>query len=185
MADLTNTNDPRSLVEEIQKGNRKAFTDLCEVYAPLIDRTCRKYSVYIEEDELRQVCMIALYKAAVSFRTEQDKVTFGRFADVCMKNAVVSEMRRLRPTDALPEDENAADVNGSPEDAVIVRETLDELIQRMSSAFSKYERTVFVMYILGKTYSEIAGALGKSEASVGTAITRAKAKLRKLNNRPE
>lgn len=181
---MLSNSEPKSILTGVRKGNHRSFSDLSEMYRPLIESFCRKFASSLEEDEVRQICSIALYKAACSFDTEQEKVTFGAYASVCMKNAVIGELRRIRPTEQYEESDTDEENNligtGSPEDELIAREGYDELTKKIRELLSPYEMQIFGLYLSGKTYAEMAQAVRKSEKSVGTAVMRARAKLRRI-----
>lgn len=178
---MKNTKDPLILIEKMRGGDEKAFDDLCEKYSPLIEKICEKYKNSIEADEIRQICRMKLHRIVSVYREDMN-VTFGRYAKSCMENAVRSEIRRLKAKKG-PQKEDIPETvidPTSPEDELIARERMDELIELIRVKLSPYEREVFVLYYAGKSYAEIAHLTKRSERSVGTALTRAKAKLRKI-----
>lgn len=178
---LNFSNYARTL-EGVRNGSHKSFVDLYKQYKPLIEAKCAEYADSIEADELRQICTIALYNAALTFDLSQDRVTFGKYASVCMRNALIDEIRRQkRQIGKATEDiEGIESIYASAEDELLEKEGYTELTERFRLALSEYELTVFSMYLNGKSYRDIAQYVGKSEKSVGTALARAKAKLRKI-----
>ena len=63
-----------------------------------------------------------------------------------------------------------------PEDRLIARETLDESLRALRDRLSKLERQVLDLYLEGRSTTEIAQQLRRSEKSIGNAIQRIKQK---------
>ncbi|MBQ4064779.1 MAG: sigma-70 family RNA polymerase sigma factor [Clostridia bacterium] len=169
----------QDLIGAAKAGNDSAFAELCRVYAPLIESMIAKYGgILAETDEerkdLRQEATVALYRALVTFDETQSKVTFGLYAKVCIRNRMVSLLRKhASAKNRKPEQEDVAPVGPASE---IDRRALSEATERLLTAF---ERRVFLHYVDGRSYGEIASALGVSKKSVDNALFRAKRKMRR------
>lgn len=170
------------LMQRIQSGDQSSFDRLCEIYGPLLsgmsasaDERYRKYGS--EYEDLRQEAALALYKAAMSYRTDQNEVTFGLYAKICIRNRLISAGRRLirqySAKTATVQKELAARTSSGK--AGIVR-TPDLTV------LSRFERRVYDLYIQGISYAQIAKTLGKPEKSVDNAIYRIRSKLRRQNH---
>ena len=177
------------LLAKIRSGDSEAFTVLCRLYTPLLDSMTRQFapSMGITEttigkgglglEELRQDASMALYKAAQRYDpdgAEKGKaVSFGLYAKICIRNALISVLRRAKRQERRWERERKADAQSDafserlPEDA----------IAPFRDVLSKFEYTVFALYITGKPPREISAEVGKSEKSVSNAIYRSKTKI--------
>lgn len=174
--------EPTELIRKIQNGDHFAFDSLCGVYEPLLrsmtasaDERYRQYGS--EYEDLKQEATLALYKAAMSYHTEQSDVTFGLFAKICIRNRLISAGRRLiRQHEAkyasVQKELDRRTSAGSP----TISWTPD------LSALSRYELRVYDLYIKGFSYARIAEVLGKEEKSIDNAIYRIRRKLREQSH---
>lgn len=178
-----------ALLHSYRNGDENAFDRLVQYYMPLIDsmvgRCYEGLSPYYERDDVLQFALIALSKAALTYRSEQNKVTFGLYAKICIGNALASRMRSARKShvEVFPIEGifNMAD----PEDfsrSIVERETLSELGELIAVTLSAFENEVFELYVSGYSSSEIAEKLNKTEKSVDNAIFRARKKLKSVLN---
>ncbi len=168
----------QDLIPSAKAGNDAAFAELCRVYAPLIDSMTEKYGRLFADngesrEDLRQEASVAFYRALMTFDEGQSQVSFGLYAKICIRNRMVSLLRRHRSAKhrKSPVETSAA----SPKADGLDREALRALAERVLTG---YEKTVFFHYADGRSYREIARSLGVSEKSVDNALFRAKRKLR-------
>jgi RNA polymerase sporulation-specific sigma factor len=144
-------------------------------------------------DDLRQHAAMALYRAAEAYRVDGEgkKVSFGLYAKVCVRNAMISELRRYRrevkkrTLTAKPDENRKRRVKGciaagDPLYRIVSEEGMRDILTEFRSALSGYEKEVFEYYIVGKSVTEIAERLGKDEKSVSNALYRMKVKIRGL-----
>lgn len=61
---------------------------------------------------------------------------------------------------------------------LIERENYEQLTKVIDESLTDYEKSVFKLFILDKSYREIAGALGRDVKSVDNAVCRIKKKLK-------
>jgi RNA polymerase sigma factor, sigma-70 family len=166
------------------------------MYNPLINSMVYKYYRIVkesgypaDEDDLRQEAVIALYKAAMTYESENGKVTFGLYAKICIRNKLTSILRKAEKSSETniyesesflkyDTDEKLPELELDPEELFIAQESYKDLLDQISKILTYYEKRVFDMYVDGKTYREIALLLDRSEKSVDNAIYRIKAKLR-------
>lgn len=185
------------LIKKVKNGDEIAFERLAEAYRPVVDktagsvlRTMERKSLSVGDEtleDLRQEARLALYRAAMSYDPDGDgqSVTFGLYAKICVKNALVSELRRMgakkRRLDRMLKRE-LTDVEGSPDNttALLDRLQIASLIKRGDGVLSRYERRVLACCAEGKSVSDIAAELGKTNKSVSNALYRIKSKLREL-----
>ena len=137
--------------------------------------------------------LLALYKAARSYRSEEQKagqkegdgkVTFGLYAKICIRNRVISYARKLntekkRAEKAL-EAEKKAVVGSFADEFSAAVESNSEIRRIFDENTTPLEKQIFLMYLDKRSYKEIAQAVGKSEKSVDNAIYRVKSKIKKL-----
>ena len=194
-------------LERIQSGDDGAFELLLAQYRPLIENevkvaVSRSPELMPEYEELTQEARLALYGAAKNYRSG-GKVTFGLYAKICIHNRIVSFVRKFRTLQRknarlAKAGSHAASVGRkrrghSVFDMTAVSETgklsvsdkesgvpfsADKALKFLETDATVYEKQVFLMYIQGLSYREIAARLGKSQKSVDNAIFRVKRKLK-------
>ncbi len=178
-----------ALLCSYKNGDENAFDRLVQYYMPLIDsmvgRCYEGLSPYYEKDDVLQFALIALSKAALTYRSEQNKVTFGLYAKICIGNALISKLRSAKRSriEVFPIEGifNIAD----PEDisrSILEQEAVSELSELIAVTLSGFENEVFGLYAAGYSSSEIAKKLSKTEKSVDNAIFRARKKLKSVLN---
>ena len=173
-----------ALLLRAKSGNNAAFSELVEMYSPLINSMVSHFSgdarqYNLEPEDLRQEAIIALYGAVKAFNAEQKDVTFGLFAKICMRNRLISIVRNCRGRAETESSESETDLAASsPEQDLIDRENYERLIQVIDESLTDYEKAVFKLFILDKSYREIAAALGRDVKSVDNAVCRIKIKLK-------
>ncbi len=166
----------------VKEGSDPSFSDLCEDFAPLMrSQILRLFgNDHSDYDDLLQDATMALYDAAVSFDMSQEKVTFGLYAKICIRNRLISIKRKEKKSGKKTASYDAVSEKQMREVSKRAsREKLEEN-EEMLSRLSSYERTVLLLYLNGHSYREIGLALKKSEKSVDNALYRIKSKLKKL-----
>jgi len=165
----------------VKSGNDPAFSSLCEDYEALIESMTQSFfesCPNIDKDDLRQEARMALYRAAMKFSLDQDDVTFGLYAKICIRNKLISVRRKYTTQSKLKSKLNAEEVGVAAKVTPSVpRRSL--LTEDVISLLSPFEQKVFSLYAQKCSYSEIARALSRSEKSIDNAIYRIKSKLRK------
>lgn len=173
------------LILQARGGNDDVFSQLCEQYKNLLDTISRKYSDmcvsdYTSFDDFAQEARVAFYNAVTRYDIDTQKVTFGAFAKVCVRNRLISYVRKLNSKKRLKDDGGAETAQGwSVQDTVVRRELGEKLISVAESSLSKYEKKILSFYIEGRRAKEISSLVGKSERSVNNAIYRIRSKLKK------
>lgn len=167
------------VIRAAKAGDETAFAELCRAYAPLIDAMTTKYGRSLEEagegrEDLRQEASVAFYRALVTFDVEQSGVSFGLYAKICIRNRMVSLLRRARSRKKKKPAAEALSSVGRT--APFDREALRSLAEDLLTCF---EKTVFFQYVDGRSYRDIAASLGVSVKSVDNALFRAKTKVRR------
>lgn len=173
------------LLKACKDGDGDAFTELEFRYSPLVDSILKKYSgcgVYTEDD-FRQEAEIALYNAVYSYDTAQEKVTFGLYAGICIRNRLATlardEKRRNRCY-VMPGKTEFSFGNDllDPEEIAVSAETYSELLGSICDRLTVYEREIFGLYLRGMSVGEIAEHIGRERKSVENAVCRIRNKIR-------
>ena len=94
------------LIERLRCGDKEAFDSISEKYAPLIRTLIAKYCTSVAEtdaeyEDVHQEALIALYNAALSYDMNQDEVSFGLYAKICVGNRIISVIRKMFPSSIL------------------------------------------------------------------------------------
>ncbi|MBO5312745.1 MAG: sigma-70 family RNA polymerase sigma factor [Clostridia bacterium] len=176
------------LILRVKDGDGEAYNKMCNQYKNLIDSMSRKYSAmctveYSVIDDFRQEAEMAFYKAIMMYDVENSKVTFGAYAKVCIRNRLISCVRRYSSQKRKKGAEEARiqeEEGWSLQDTVIRRELGEKLMTAADSVLSDYEKLIFAMYLRGKRASEIAQKLGRGVKSVNNAIYRIRLKLKRI-----
>ena len=182
MNQLPSEDHQAALIASVRRGDETAFAALLDRYAPLLQSLVFAFdSLSVDGDELMQEARFALYRAAISYR--EGGVTFGLYAKICVRNQLVSRLRREQrekkhfSLDAMPlEPPSDADVDAL--DFLLRDESFRELCSQIARVLSPYEYRVFELYASGLSVAEIAPELGKTVKSVQNALGRCLSKLR-------
>jgi RNA polymerase sporulation-specific sigma factor len=129
--------------------------------------------VGVDFSELFSEGCVALHIAANRYELDQNEVTFGLYARICVRNRIVDF---LRTTDNLPKvselDIEQLSDEGSLERKIVERETFDEAMKSARELLSDYEYSVLLLHIQGYKTAAIAKALGRTAKSVDNAKSR-------------
>lgn len=184
MPDYSNISDEKLLLQ-LRKGSDVAFAEIVKRYSATVRYIIQSYHADIlTEDDWFQEGMIGFLNAVKSF-DENAGVLFSSYASVCIKNRINTVWRRHSRNknmssasfDELYENKHPSVC--SPEDDYINNEQYLLAVSGFLDKLSNVERDVFLCYISGYGYGEIARRLGINEKSVDNALCRAKAKLKK------
>ena len=181
----------RSLVFLAQSGDQTAFSELLEVYDPLINSTVSKFKVdgMIDTDveDLRQEATLAFYSALLSYDPSISEVEFGLYAKVCICNRLVSQVRIIKKhiqsrvlTYSTEDIIRYVAEDGDPSKNIVEREAERSLMKLISDNLSELENRVFEMYVSGMSASEMSKRLGISEKSVSNTVYRIRKKLKSV-----
>ncbi len=178
------------LIIRVKSGDSTAYNDLLTQYLPLIKKLVTYYSTMSDStvntvrQDMEQEASLALYNAAVAYDFEKRGVTFGLFARICIKNALISMLRKMKkePKSVEIDTDNQAQLRFYPQGSAKLLGNIEaeEYLERIGGLLSKYENVVFCEYISGKKAREIAQKLGKSDKSVSNALCRIKVKIKSM-----
>jgi RNA polymerase sporulation-specific sigma factor len=183
---MSNVSD---LIQRVRNGDQSAFDSLTEHYSPLILSMTQIYSSLSaadnsEKEDVLQEALVAFYRACLHYDLTAENVSFGLYAKICIRNRLVSFLRRLpdraRITDG---DELVERVNGDeadPLESVLHKEDVTRMMAIINNELSPYEKKIFSLYTLGRTSDEIALSVGKTKKSVSNAIYRIRVKIKGL-----
>ena len=179
------------LIVQVRNGNQGSFAELLRIYEPLFISLLSKSNLESlnEQDieDLRQELTVVFYHSIFSYDLEQNDVKFGLYAKICLRNAWITQLRKLQKQKkslSLEEDDEALFVafgNGTnPSEELVDRETVETMNKKIKGVLSPFEVKVWQMYLTGNSTKNISAVLGKSEKSIENAIFRLKRKLRDL-----
>lgn len=173
-----------ALISEYKSGNLNAFNEIYERYKGIVKYYSRNmFLLGAETEDLIQEGMMGLIKAVNTYSSE--KSSFKTYASVCIKNSLISAVKKFSTNKSLPlntsasldELENICIFGKTPEDELLNKENGAELNFKIYSALSKYEIIVLRLYLEGLTYLEIAEKTQKTVKSVDGALARARKKI--------
>ena len=183
----------KALISLAQQGDSGAFSELLNMYEPLISSmvagTRAKMPDLTDADveDLRQEAILAFYSSLVSYDFSISNVEFGLYAKVCICNRLVSQMRMIKrhfshraPMYDQEDIMRLVAEDDDPASRIIELENERSLLKLISESLSKYEYKVFGMYISGMSAEAMSRELGTTEKSVNNAIFRIRRKLRSL-----
>ncbi|MBQ9869814.1 MAG: sigma-70 family RNA polymerase sigma factor [Ruminococcus sp.] len=166
------------------KNDKKAVSELIVRYLRIVHFLAGRYSAGIYED-LVQEGFMGLLKAVNTYRPDEN-VKFSTYANVCVKNRIISSLKRNslingeefteEIVQSMFENQMAAD----PEKIVIENESMDEVYKKITSALSEQEWRVFQLFLTGMAYNQMALNLGVSVKSIDNAMQRVRRKLKSV-----
>ena len=173
------------LVRMVKDGDGSAFEEISHRYRNFIHSVARRFCS--EEDELcdfTQEGLLGLLSACKTFK-EENGASFKNYAALCIKRRLISLKRKQSSGASVPkssmisiEDVEIPDRdNPDPEELIVSRERLDEMLIQLKNSLSDMEIKVICLYLQGLTYYEIAKKAGLSKKSVDNALQRIKRKL--------
>ncbi|MBO5333154.1 MAG: sigma-70 family RNA polymerase sigma factor [Clostridia bacterium] len=175
------------LVECAKSGNSMALQVLIERYSDKVLQKARSFKslIGIENDDLYQEGMMGFVSAVYSFDNSRD-VLFSTYASTLSTRKMLSAIRKINSTANLPlqsyisieEEKDLFSDMPSPEETLLSVERVNEINLFVEENFSKKEKKVFKLSVLGMTYSQIAEILDCTEKSVDNTMQRIRRKLR-------
>jgi len=190
--DINNQSDVY-LINEIKNGSGDAFGILAERYNYIISYNLAKlYSSFkfaalrnalrLDREDLFQECRIVLYKAAKYYDFMRN-VKFATYANICIKNYLVSMCRKYGGSDKyagydfIPLDEIRENESGKY-DKYFAFTDFNSFPETFCRVLTAYEKQVLMMYIDDRSYKDMAEILNKSVKSIDNAVCRIKSKLK-------
>ncbi len=187
------------VVRLAQDTDSQALEYLLNKYKNFVRTKARSYFLIgADHEDIVQEGMIGLYKAIRDYK-EEKLSSFRAFAELCITRQIITAIKTAtrqkhiplnsyislnRPIYEEDSDRTLLDVIteeglSNPEDMMIDREDLSFIEGRIGQMMSPLEKQVLVLYMEGKSYVEIAEAMGRHVKSVDNALQRIKRKLLK------
>lgn len=178
--DMYKNSDIRELILLCREHNDLAFDELVARYTPMMRKVVLGFgqSSY-EYTELFSEACVALHVAAQRYDLEQDGVTFGLYARICVRNRILDLLRTSEAECDVAEldvEQMADEV--SVDQRLADREIFDRLLTSARDLLSDYEYRVLLLHIQGYKTAAIADMLSKSAKSVDNAKSRLFRRLR-------
>ena len=185
------------LISRCRQGDRTALECIMEKYKPLVIKKARSmFLIGGETEYLIQEGMIGLFKALQDFDPDRE-TSFYRFSKLCIDrqiySAVTSAGRKkhsplngyvsLSDSEELEWEERwrrPAVSTVSPEEALINRERMEMIQEKLGERLSSLEWSVLKLFLEGYSYAQMADKLGKKEKSIDNALRRIKGKLQDI-----
>ena len=179
-----NKNSIESMAEEIRNGKYDDFGKLLHLCAYIPKETfAMAEKLGYEKEDILQESVVAFIHALHSYEKEKG-AGFKTYAYVCIKNHISSILRSgQRPkncamVDYVPLEDIDLVSKSEPEADWIEKEAFFDIKKRISEVLSEFELEVLRLYLGGFSYKSIGEKLGKTEKSVGNALSRVRKKLR-------
>lgn len=189
------------LVRQVREGDDGALDTLLHRYRNFARSKARSFFLAgSDKEDVVQEGMIGLYKAIRDFDLSQD-TPFRAFAELCISRQILTAIKsanrqKHRPLNASVSldapafvDDEAGDRTladnleasqlSDPVNLVISSEEVEAIRDSMKDSLTDLEGDVLSLYMDGKSYDEIAGALGNHVKSIDNALQRIKRKLQR------
>lgn len=177
-----NISDDR-LITLAQAGKAEAVALLVKRYSPMLQSEVSRYGNGISQrDDLAQEGFLGLLSAVRTYR-EDGGATFATYAYTCVRNRVVSAVRRIRVMEhreESPETEGTVSETVDTADPAAVvqqKEESDRLANWLSRELSPLEYRVLLLHLDGYSYEEMARRLRINTKAVDNALQRIRRKL--------
>jgi RNA polymerase sporulation-specific sigma factor len=196
-ANLETVEDPR-LVGPAQRGDVRSIEVLLTRYRSFARAKARSYFLAgSEKEDVIQEGMIGLFKAIRDFDSEQ-QTPFRAFAELCISRQILTAIKSANRNKhqvlnnsisldaSLYGDDDSTSVidrlasptsMSDPVELVISAQEIDAIKVKMCESLTRLEGEVLTLYMDGKSYEEIAGALGNHVKAIDNALQRIKRKL--------
>ena len=187
------------IVKLCHDGDAMAEEYLLNKYKNFVRSKARSYFLIgADHEDIVQEGMIGLYKAIRDFKQEKLS-SFRAFAELCITRQIITAIKTATRQKHIPlnsyvslnkplydeeSDRTLLDIlmegtTSNPEDMIINQENLGNIHKRINEVLSGLEQEVLAAYLDGKSYQEIAEALGRHVKSIDNALQRVKRKLEK------
>lgn len=180
MEDYSKLSDRELLRDNLSDSGKIAV--LISRYMKTVFSYAKKYAQFADYEELVSDGMQGLLAAVSSYDCEKGE--FSAYASVCinnrLRNTVKKSANRRKNLAAEEEMREIPDKAPTPEEAVIERENSEDVRKRLKSELSALELHSIECAAMGMSYAEIAKRLGVEKKSVDNALSRARAKVRRI-----
>ena len=175
--------DLLAIISGVKSGRDDEFEKLKQRYSPLTLEMAKRFAqsgagslVDLSEEAER-----ALLKAALSFDLSKEGITFGLYAKICVRNALIS-VGRANAAERRRIERAARDKKHQKKMPIISfgEAAPEEILEMLESSLSSYERQVLEEFFSGRSATETAETLGTDVKSVYNAAYRIRAKAKKI-----
>ena len=193
--------EDNELVTRVRAGDERCVEILLSRYRNFARSKARSYFLAgSDKEDVVQEGMIGLFKAVRDFDLAQD-TPFRAFAELCISRQILTAIKTANRQKHQPlnssisldapaygdEDSHrsvgdalvATPTSSDPIELVISAEEIEAIRDNMSETLTELEGDVLRLYMDGKSYEEIAGALGNHVKSIDNALQRIKRKLQR------
>ncbi len=199
LSSLFREKNDEEIVELCHGGDDLAEEYLLDKYKNFVRSKARSYFLIgADHEDIVQEGMIGLYKAIRDYRPEKLS-SFRAFAELCITRQIITAIKTATRQKHIPlnsyislnkplydeeSDRTLLDVLvegrvSNPEEIIINREDLVNIHEKINDVLSGLEQDVLNAYLDGKSYQEIAAAMGRHVKSIDNALQRVKRKLEK------
>jgi len=177
--DRNGRGDPARLLHSVgAHGDRSAFSDLFEHFAPRIKAYCLKRGSSLSAaEEIAQEAMIKVWRRAAQFDPARASASTWIFA--IARNARIDAFRRESRPEVLPEDFDAEDPSADTFGHLADAEAGGKLVAEISTLPPDQAEVVRKAFFEDKTHQEIAQELKLPLGTVKSRIRLALGRLRK------
>lgn len=178
--DLYENTDICSLILRCRERDDLAFDELVHRYTPMMRKVILGFgSLPYEYGELFSEACVALHIAAGRYDIDQQEVTFGLYARICIRNRIVDLIRKSEDDRCISDqDVEQMAYESNVERRLEEREIFDNLLHSAKYLLSDYEYRVLLLHIQGYKTAAIASMLSRSAKSVDNAKARLFRRLR-------
>ncbi len=186
------------LVDRVRRGDERSLEVLLERYRRFARSKARSYFVAgSEKEDVVQEAMIGLYKAIRDFEVSEE-TPFRAFAELCISRQILTAIKsanrhKHQPLntsisldapayngdDASFVDLLPAETTSDPVELVVAADEIEAMRDSMSETLTKLEADVLRLYIDGRSYEQIAEAVGGHMKAVDNALQRVKRKVQR------
>lgn len=188
--------DMNILLKKAQAGDSEAVNKILKEYTKLLDFNAQKYYLLGgEQEDLVQEGVLGLLKAIKYY--DETKSSFSSFANLCIRREMITAIKRansqknmilneavknnkkiekLEYEEESYELDNYESLEATPEEAVLLKEKIEEFKKFSVNNFSKFEKEVLNYLLRGYSYREIAQILTKDLKSIDNTIQRIRKK---------
>lgn len=179
--------DDSPLVQAAQRGDRAAFGQLYQRYAPMVHGVLlAKVPVSAVDDLVQDVFIRALRRVSALRKS----ASFGAWLAAIARNLANDYHRQSAPEEQLPDEQAEHDIPAPPQRTDSRRQAA-AVLDAIRSLPDAYRETLILRFVEGMTGPEIAARTGLTHGSVRVNLHRGMEQLRALlrltpsSNRPE
>lgn len=179
-------NDEQLVVLSHEKDD-KALAVLTERYMNVARYIASGFSSNNEDaSDLVQEGMIGFMGAVYSYE-KGAAASFNTYASCCIRNRIISVIRSTNSKRHIPEDmivslesqRNSGSRNLTPEESMLSDKGTEDIVKAIKTELTEREREIFMLYLAGLSYVDIAKKTDSTVKSVDSALQRARKKLKK------